>query len=64
MEIVSKPPHSPGQETEAHRGAVPAQGPHQVISTHLALKLLDPDPEGWVGSAAVTWWDSISKARR
>lgn len=41
------PVHSPGPETEAHGRAVPAGGPHQVISIHLLLKLLDPEPEGW-----------------
>lgn len=41
------PVHSPGPETEAHGGAVPAGGPHQVISIHLLLKLLGPEPEGW-----------------
>lgn len=40
------PPHSPGPETKAHRGAGSRRS-HQVISTHLLLKLLDPEPEGW-----------------
>ena len=40
------PLRSPGPETEAHRGAGSRRS-HQVISTHLLLKLLDLEPEGW-----------------
>lgn len=62
-EIVSRPPQSPGGETKAQRGAVPALEPCQVIVTHLLLELLNLDPEGWVGSVSVAWWN-IPASRR
>lgn len=43
-EVVSKPPHSTGRETEAQRQTVPTQSPSRVISTHLL--------KGWMGSVS------------